>query len=204
MISSASLTTESSETSSHPEVISVSSPPELQKTSNEIAINESSQQDQQPTLLRPKTPATEKILAGTVSQGLSPEDIVINQVVRENVVPLENKIVPGSINKGNDISSDISFQDYHDSQTHECLNESITVLNVSTTSPISTRKLPFDEKIVAGSFSRGESPELVRPTTPKTPHSEKILAGVVTLQEKSDEFEKDEIIIVDSPDNIPM
>lgn len=146
---------------------------------------------------RPKTPIINKILPGSISRGLSEAEIIINQIERRNSVPLEDKIVPGSINKGNDIS--VGNSDGNETvESSEPNGSAVGASNMENLLPISRRKLSIGEEIVPGSVSRGESPigEPDCPSTPKTPHADKLVAGVCNLQEKLADLEIDESIAV--------
>lgn len=152
-----------------------------------------------------KTAIIDKIVPGSISRGSLEEDIPPSVLVRRRSSCTEDKIVPGSINKGNDLTeADIEVVEILPKQNGESHSH---VEREEAAVPPSPGKLPREDKIVPGCVSRGESPtvETSRPTTPKTPHSEKLLAGVVNLQENLSDFEeKDEILIVEVENNIPQ
>ncbi|XP_058803778.1 maternal protein tudor [Phymastichus coffea] len=139
----------------------------------------------------------EKIVPGSISRGLSVEEIA-----RYSPVPLhscpEEKIVPGSINKGYTFEDpgSVSFQE--DKQFD-------TVVIAPDAKDFESKKLPqlvndfqticFDDKVVPSCISRGETPvEMYRPMTPKTEHSEKLVAGAVNAQ-SSLNFEDEDLFV---------
>lgn len=152
-----------------------------------------------------KTLKAEKIVPGSISRGSMDDGIPPSPLARRRSSCTDEKIVPGSINKGNDLSRAQSTDSLH----QEMENADLVAPRVEAKeepAPPTPGKCQHEDKIVPGSISRGESPsvEHARPVTPKTPHSEKLLAGVVNLQENLPDFEEqDEILTVEVEDNIP-
>ncbi|XP_046743365.1 maternal protein tudor [Diprion similis] len=152
-----------------------------------------------------KTPKIDKIVPGSVSRGSMEDDIPVSMLSQRRSSCTDDKIVPGSINKGNDLSRAESVDSLH----QEIVDAVSAVKKVEVqeeTAPVTPGKTLLEDKIVPGSISRGESPSIEqnRPVTPKTPHSEKLLAGVVNLQENLSDFdEQDEILTVEVENNIP-
>lgn len=139
-----------------------------------------------------KIPSVEKIVPGSISRGLSETEIIRDSIERCREVPPEDKIVPGSISRGDDDLPDSESESSNKSEPITKTTQSVA----ETSQPISP-KIVYDDRIVAGAVSSGESPAATsRPVTPKTPHSEKIVAGVVSLPEHFLEAEVDEVLEV--------
>ncbi|XP_020712473.2 maternal protein tudor-like [Athalia rosae] len=153
-----------------------------------------------------KTPKIDKIVPGSICRGSIDEDIPISVLVRRRSSCTDEQIVPGAINKGNDLTQSES-EDLLDQESEAVTKiQKSVVPEVVEITPVTPGKMKQEEKIVPGSVSRGESPsiELNHPATPKTPHSEKLVAGVVNLSETLTDYdEPDEILTVEVENNIP-
>ncbi|XP_046422936.1 maternal protein tudor isoform X1 [Neodiprion fabricii] len=152
-----------------------------------------------------KTPKIDKIVPGSVSRGSMEDDIPVSMLSQRRSSCSDDKIVPGSINKGNDLSRAESSDSLHQ-EIVDAISGVTKVEAKEETAPVTLGKTQLENKIVPGSISRGESPSIEqnRPVTPKTPHSEKLLAGAVNLQENLSDFdEQDEILTVEVENNIP-
>ncbi|XP_043284054.1 tudor domain-containing 6 isoform X2 [Venturia canescens] len=132
--------------------------------------------------IRSKSPVPENLSSATVSSEFSEGNVVFDGSEQRNSTPLEERVVPGSINRGTDVDDSKKG-----GSTLEVLNEK-PVENVSDEAPNAdvVRKLSFVEKNDVAKDSNVDSTaeQLPRPATPKTPHSEKIVAGVVNYHEQ--------------------
>lgn len=146
-----------------------------------------------------KTPKMDKIVPGSISRGSMEEDIPPSVLGRRRSSCSDDRIVPGGINKGNDLT-EAEIVDLLPEENRGVSSSQLPVELKKQPLPVTPGKTQREEKIVPGSISRGESPtiEPSRPSTPKTPHSEKLLAGVVNLQENlTEDEEPDEILTVE-------
>ncbi|XP_024937429.1 maternal protein tudor isoform X2 [Cephus cinctus] len=154
-----------------------------------------------------KTPKDKKIVPGSISRGISEQEIALNLMERRSSIPQDDKIVPGSINRGAEISQDNYSESLGNGNSEKSSISTKDDIPIEYACP-TTPKIEYDDKIVPGSVSRGQSPsiESERPSTPKTPHSEKLVAGVVNQAGKIEQLEEedeDETLTITVEDNIP-
>ncbi|XP_072754733.1 protein tudor isoform X2 [Anoplolepis gracilipes] len=127
------------------------------------------------------------------------------------------EIIPKTTDKDSDLKiqskSIATDNDLNISSESMCTVKAIEstpyVIKTDPSEQFNYSKRRSEDKIIPGCVSRGESPndlEIERPVTPKTPHSEKLVAGAVNpvLQSVPDNVtEEDEIFTVSIEDNIP-
>ncbi|CAL1676055.1 unnamed protein product [Lasius platythorax] len=132
--------------------------------------------------------------------------------------PAKNETIPESTDKNNDLETQSeSTGTENDSNTSSGLTCTVKaaestpcVIKTDLAEQYGYSKRRSEDKIIPGCVSRGESPSdpeaRKRPATPKTPHSEKLVAGAVNpiVQSVPDSVnEEDEILTVSVEDNIP-
>lgn len=121
--------------------------------------------------------------------------------------PIKSKTISESTDKNNDLETQSESTDSNTSSGSMCtvkMTESTSyVIKTDPIEQYNYSKRRSEDKIIPGCVSRGESPSdseaRMRPTTPKTPYSEKLVAGAVNpiIQSVSDSMnEEDEILIV--------
>nr|CAD7569116.1 unnamed protein product [Timema californicum] len=131
---------------------------------------------------------SDKIVPGSISRGISQEEIMAAQVCNRSLTPKlshSEKIVPGSISRGD------SKESIYTTQEDLSISLPTTPRRLHTDAPkeesihYNTPKLDYADRIVPGSISRGTSEEYLSEVmrSPKKPHSEKIVRGSVVTNE---------------------
>lgn len=121
--------------------------------------------------------------------------------------PIKSETISESTDKNNDLETQSESTDSNTSSGSVCtvkMAESTPyVIKTDSVEQYHYSKRRSEDKIIPGRVSRGESPSnseaRMRPATPKTPHSEKLVAGAVNpiIQSVPDSMnEEDEILIV--------
>nr|CAD7193949.1 unnamed protein product [Timema douglasi] len=135
---------------------------------------------------------SDKIVPGSISRGISQEEIMAAQVCNLSLTPKlshSEKIVPGSISRGD------SKESIYATQEDLSISLPTTPRRLHTDAPkeesihYNTPKLDHADRIVPGSISRGTSEEYLSEVmrSPKKPHSEKIVRGSVVTDESNKE-----------------
>ncbi|XP_012278471.1 maternal protein tudor isoform X2 [Orussus abietinus] len=141
-----------------------------------------------------KTPKANKIVPGSISRGVSVEETFLDLPEPRSPVLAEDKIVPGSINRG-DLSAPVDETEKSDGK------ETVAERDTFEAPACSPRFVPLlhQDKVVPGSVSRGVSPceDVSCPRTPKTPYSEKLVAGVVGDVRVLEDPEDDEVMTIE-------
>nr|CAD7257699.1 unnamed protein product [Timema shepardi] len=131
---------------------------------------------------------SDKIVPGSISRGISQEEIMAAHVYNRSLTPKlshSEKIVPGSISRGD------SKESIYTTQEDLSISLPTTPRRLHTDAPkeesihYNTPKLDYADRIVPGSISRGTSEEYLSEVmrSPKKPHSEKIVRGSVVTDE---------------------
>lgn len=126
--------------------------------------------------------------------------------------PTKSETIPESIDKTNDLKIQSKSTDIDSNTSSESMVKAAQstphVIKTDSAEQYNYLKRRSEDKIIPKCVSRGESPSNFRtlPVTPKTPHSEKLVAGAVNpiVQSIPDNMnEEDEMLTVSVENNIP-
>nr|CAD7441738.1 unnamed protein product [Timema bartmani] len=170
----------------------------------EVEVKDNEQHSQYTTEVEVKDISrSDKIVPGSISRGISQEEIMAAQVCNRSLTPKlshSDKIVPGSISRGD------SKESIYATQEELSISLPTTPIRLRTETPkeesihYNTPKLDHADRIVPGSISQGTSEEYLSEVvrSPKQPHSEKIVRGSVVTDESKKESVTEESQQADS------